>query len=100
MAERSPVDRMTQRRLEEELVPAEPEDGEPEADPVPVDHEPAALPDETPTPPTAKPPLHLEGASDVELRKRQDAWYAERSRHEAFRRARRAEEAASVGSQR
>jgi hypothetical protein len=87
VAERRPDERVTQRRLEDETSSSD----EPDEDPVPTESDPA-LPEEPPTPPVAKPPLHLEGPSDAGLRQRQDAWLAERARHEAYRRTRRAED--------
>jgi hypothetical protein len=50
--------------------------------------------------PPARPPLHLEVASDVQLRQRQLAWSVERARHEAYHRARRSEDAAADGAER
>jgi hypothetical protein len=86
MATRGPADRMTQRRLAEEPAPPE------ESDPEPPSPEPGSVPAvETAATPIGKPPLHLEGTSDAELRKRQEAWSEERARHEAYRRARRSE---------
>ena len=105
MAERSPTDRVTQRRLEDEpATPAEPAEepappeGDPGADPLPGPV-PAMTPgEESPAAPPGKPPLHLEGPSDVELRKRQDAWSVEKARHEARRRARRSEDSGEAES--
>jgi hypothetical protein len=85
---------MTQRRLEDEAPPAEESDGAttvPESEPDPVEDAPLA--------PATRPALHLEGPSDVELRKRQDAWSVERTRHEAYRRERRATDLEGGGSQ-
>ena len=75
---------MTQRRLGED--PPSPE--APEEEPLTTEEE-SGSPPEPPATAPARPPLRLEGASDTELRRRQDAWLAERARHEASRRTHR-----------
>lgn len=99
MAERGPIDRMTQRRLEDESSPEDVPEEEPGGESTATEVEPGP-PEEPPSIPLAKPPLLLEGASDDNLRKRQDAWYAERARHEAYRRARRSEGSSADEAQR
>jgi hypothetical protein len=76
--ERDRARRLTQRSLD-------PDSG---ARPEPVPPPPLdAVPQEVPEPARPAPPrIVLDGPSDRELRKRQEAWYAERERFEAYRR--------------
>jgi hypothetical protein len=67
--------RVTQRLLEPE--PSE------ETDSPPPEEEP--LPDPSPPPEPAPAPVFPRGPSDIELRKRQRAWFRERARYEASR---------------
>jgi hypothetical protein len=77
---------MTQRRLDPEQPPDEaaPDDAAiddastPSLSPVPQPEPERAAPPE---------PIVLSGPSDTELRKRQEAWFAERARREAARRS-------------
>ncbi len=84
MAERGAAGLMTQRRLGEDPPPPE----APEEEPLATEEE-SSVPPEITTAAPVRPPLRLDGPSDTELRQRQDAWLAERARHEAYRRTHR-----------
>ena len=70
---------MTQRSLDEEGAPEDHSDAPAPPSPAPAPVEAS----EGPAPPAR---VQLDGPSDIQLRERQAAWFAERARHEEYRR--------------